>query len=125
MITCGRKSDEPRIERPRRSGCGIEPGDGQSRGLALAREGAKLAICARTASAISAAADEIRTATGADVLAQPTDVTDYDAVRRLVAETMERFGRIDICVTNAGGPPSKKFAETKIEDWASAVNLNR
>jgi len=99
-------------------------GLGKAVAMALAREGAKLAICARTASAISAAADEIRTATGADVLARPTDVTDYESVRRLVAETMERFGRIDICVTNAGGPPSKKFAETTVEDWASAVNLN-
>src|SRR5258708_22904192 len=92
--------------------------------MALAREGAKLAICARTASAISAAADEIGAATGADVLAQPADVTDRDAVRRLVAETAARFGRIDICVTNAGGPPSKQFGETTVEDWQSAVNLN-
>src|SRR5258708_1612764 len=92
--------------------------------MALAREGAKLAICARTASAISAAGDEMRGATGADVLAQPADVPDRDAVHRLVAETAERFGRIDICVTNAGGPPSKKFAETTVEDWQSAVNLN-
>jgi len=99
-------------------------GLGKAVAMALAREGAKLAICARTASAISAAADEIRAATGADVLARPTDVTEYESVRRLVAETMERFGRIDICVTNAGGPPSKKFAETTVEDWASAVNLN-
>ena len=99
-------------------------GMGKAVALALAREGAKLAICARTASAISAAADEIRAATGADVLSRPTDVTDYDAVRRLVAETVDRFGRIDICVTNAGGPPSKKFAETTVEDWSSAVNLN-
>jgi 3-oxoacyl-[acyl-carrier protein] reductase len=99
-------------------------GIGKAVAMALAREGTKLAVCARTASAISAAADEIRAATGADVLARPTDVTDYDAVRRLVAETLERFGRIDICVTNAGGPPSKTFAETTLEDWASAVNLN-
>src|SRR5260370_39042564 len=83
-------------------------GIGKAVAMALAREGAKLAICARTASAISAAADEIRAATGADVLAQPADVTDRDAVRRLVGETVERFGRIDICVTNAGGPPSKQ-----------------
>ncbi len=99
-------------------------GLGKAVAVALAREGAKLAICARTPSTISAAADEIRLATGAEVLARPVDVTSYDAVRRLVAETMERFGRIDICVTNAGGPPSKTFAETTVEDWASAVNLN-
>ena len=99
-------------------------GLGKGVALALAREGAKLAICARSKGAIQKAADEIRGATGADLLARATDVTKYGEVRLLVAETMERFGRIDICVTNAGGPPSKTFAETTVEDWAAAVDLN-
>jgi 3-oxoacyl-[acyl-carrier protein] reductase len=99
-------------------------GLGKGVALALAREGAKLAICARTKDAIQKAADEIRGATGADVLARATDVTKYAEVRLLVAETMERFGRIDICVTNAGGPPSKTFGETTVGDWAAAVDLN-
>src|SRR5262249_27855555 len=99
-------------------------GIGKAVAMALAREGTKLAICARTASAISAVADEIRAATGVEVVAGPADVADLDAVRRLVAETIECFGCIDVCVTNAGGPPSKTFAETTVEDWASAVNLN-
>src|SRR2546427_13259713 len=68
-------------------------GIGKAVAMALAREGTKLAICARTVAAISAAADEIRAATGVEVLARPTDVTDYDAVRRLVAETRERSWR--------------------------------
>jgi len=99
-------------------------GLGKGVALALAREGAKLAICARTMAGIQKAADEIRGATGAEVLARATDVTKYAEVRLLVEETMERFGRIDICVTNAGGPPSKTFDETTVEDWASAVDLN-
>ena len=99
-------------------------GMGKAVAMTLAREGAKLGICARTASAIAAAADEIRAATGAEVLALPADVTNYDAVRRFVAETVARFGRIDICVTNAGGPPSKKFGDTTVHDWGAAVNLN-
>ena len=37
---------------------------------------------------------------------------------------VERFGRLDICVANAGGPPSKSFAETSIEDWRAAADLN-
>lgn len=92
--------------------------------MAMAREGAKLVMCARRANAIEAAAVEIRQATGAEVLARATDVTRQDDVRRLAAETLETFGRIDICVTNAGGPPSKTFAETTPEDWAAAVDLN-
>ena len=89
-------------------------GLGKGVALALAREGAKLAICARSKGAIQKAADEIRGATGADVLARATDVSKHAEVRLLVAETMERFGRIDICVTNAGGPPSKTFGETTV-----------
>jgi 3-oxoacyl-[acyl-carrier protein] reductase len=41
-----------------------------------------------------------------------------------VGDTVQRFGRLDICVANAGGPPSKTFAETTIEDWEAAGRLN-
>jgi 3-oxoacyl-[acyl-carrier protein] reductase len=99
-------------------------GLGKAVAMALGHEGAKLAVCSRTADAIKAAAEEIGHATGVEVLALAADVTCPDEVRRLVAETLERFGRIDICVTNAGGPPSKPFAETTAEDWAAAVDLN-
>jgi len=99
-------------------------GLGKAVALALAREGAKLAICARTPDTIQAAAGEIRKATGVDVLARAIDVTVEGQVRELVEETQRQFGRIDICVTNAGGPPSKMFAETSAADWISAVNLN-
>ena len=90
----------------------------------LAREGAKLAICARTESTLKATAEAIRNKTGAEVLARPVDVTHYDQVRAFIAETARRFGRIDVCVTNAGGPPAKPFAETTVEDWQAGVNLN-
>jgi len=99
-------------------------GLGKGVALALAREGAKLAICARTSGAIQAAAEEIRSVTGVEVLARAMDVTAQDQVGELVEETQRRFGRIDICVSNAGGPPSKTFAETSADDWISAVNLN-
>jgi 3-oxoacyl-[acyl-carrier protein] reductase len=99
-------------------------GLGKAVAIALAREGAKLSLCARRAEAIEMTAEEIRRATGGEIVSRAADVTNQEAVRRLVAETMERFGRIDICVTNAGGPPSKPFAETTREDWSSAVDLN-
>ncbi len=99
-------------------------GLGKACAMALAREGAKLVICARRKDAIEAAAEEIRRATGVEVLAEAVDVTQAGDVEGLVAKTMERFGRIDVCVTNAGGPPSKSFAETTAQDWASAVDLN-
>ena len=99
-------------------------GMGKAVAMGLAREGAKLAICARTAATLNATAEEIRRATAAEVFARPVDVTDYDAVRGFVAETFQRFGRVDVCITNAGGPPAKLFSDTTVEDWQSAVNLN-
>lgn len=99
-------------------------GLGKAVALELAREGARLAICARTESDLEAAADQIRRETGAEVLARALDVTVHEEVRRFVGAVAERFGRVDICVANAGGPPSKTFAETTIEDWQAAANLN-
>jgi 3-oxoacyl-[acyl-carrier protein] reductase len=99
-------------------------GLGKAVALGLAREGARLAMCARTASTLEAAAAEIRAETGVEVLTRAFDVTVYDDVRRFVADTAERFGRIDICVANAGGPPTKSFAETTVEEWHRAAELN-
>lgn len=99
-------------------------GLGKAVALALAREGTRLALCSRRAKAVESAAEELRRATGVEAMAQAADVTRPDEVRRLVAETLDRFGRIDICVTNAGGPPSRSFAETTVEDWSAAVDLN-
>jgi len=99
-------------------------GLGKAVALGLAREGAKLAICARTESTLNRTAEEIRQETGAEVLARAVDVTVYEEVRSFVAEAASRFGRVDICVTNAGGPPAKPFSETTVEDWQAGVNLN-
>ena len=99
-------------------------GLGKAVAMGLAREGAKLALCARTAVTLEQTAEEIRAQTGADVIARAVDVTDYGQVRGFVSAAAERFGRIDICVANAGGPPSKTFAETTVADWESAAGLN-
>jgi len=99
-------------------------GLGKAVALGLAKEGAKVALCARTGTTLQAAAQEIRRDTGVEVMAHALDVTSYEDVRRFVAAVIEKFGRLDICVANAGGPPSKTFAETTIEDWQAAANLN-
>jgi 3-oxoacyl-[acyl-carrier protein] reductase len=99
-------------------------GLGQAIALGLAREGARLAMCARTESTLRAAADEIREQTGVDVMAQAVDVTAHVEVQQFARAVVERFGRIDICVANAGGPPAKSFADTTLEDWQTAANLN-
>jgi 3-oxoacyl-[acyl-carrier protein] reductase len=99
-------------------------GLGKAVALGLAREGARLALCARTASTLEATACEIRRETGVEVFTRALDVTVPGDVQRFVADTAAHFGRLDICVANAGGPPSKSFAETTVEDWHAAANLN-
>ena len=99
-------------------------GLGRAVATGLARDGAKLALCARSAPALETAAEEIRRETGAEVLTRALDVTDYREVRQFVVAVVERFGRLDICVANAGGPPAKSFAETTMEDWRAAAELN-
>ena len=95
-------------------------GLGKAVALGLAAEGAKLAICARGEEELRRTAAEIPT----EVLAQTVDVTVEAQVRGFVEAVMRKFGRVDICVTNAGGPPAKRFADTSLEDWRSAVDLN-
>lgn len=86
----------------------------------LSAEGARVAICSRDEKRVQAAAREI----GGDVFAQTVDVTDEAQVRSFVERVQDKYGRVDICVTNAGGPPSKPFADTSVDDWRSAVDLN-
>jgi 3-oxoacyl-[acyl-carrier protein] reductase len=95
-------------------------GLGKAAALGLAAEGAKLAICARGIEELQRTASEIRT----DVLARAVDVTIEAQIRGFVDDTLRKFGRIDICVTNAGGPPARRFEDTSSDDWHSAVDLN-
>ena len=99
-------------------------GLGRATAERFAVEGARLAICARNEKSIRAVADDLRTRESADVLAAACDVTDPGAVHRFCAAVAERFGRIDVCVTNAGGPPAKGFLAVTVEDWRRAVDLN-
>ena len=101
-----------------------------SKGLGLAvaqefaREGADVAICSRNSAELEKAAAAIEKSSGRAPYWKAFDVTRYDDVRDFVAEVNKRFGRVDICVTNAGGPPSKKFLDTSNEEWRTAVDTN-
>jgi len=102
---------------------GASRGIGKYIALALAREGCDVSICARTESALEEAAEEIR-AEGAEVLALPMDVTEAGEPERLVEETYNRFGRVDIYVGNVGGNRRGDFEELSDEDWEDLINLN-
>jgi 3-oxoacyl-[acyl-carrier protein] reductase len=88
----------------------------------LAREGAHVAICARTACTLAETAAHIQKTTGREVLQQALDVTDWAAVTAFVAAVEARFDRVDICVTNSGGPPSNDFKNTPPEAWRAALD---
>src|SRR5215475_4760105 len=99
-------------------------GMGLATAEAFAREGAQVAMCARTEKTLLEAANRIRTQTGAEVYAEALDVTDAAAVQQFVEQVAKRFGRIDICVTNAGGPPAKNFLSIAPDEWRKAVDMN-
>src|SRR5271165_2555873 len=96
-------------------------GIGRATAEAFAAEGCRLAICARNREALHNVAEKIRGQHRTEVLAEPFDVTDADAVRDFVEAVVRKFGSADICVTNAGGPPAKGFLATTIDEWKSAL----
>jgi len=98
-------------------------GIGKAIALGLAREGCSLAICARTTETLEQTAAEIREDTGSSVLAVTADLTRPEDIERLVSATVERYGGIDILVTNAGGPPSALFEEIDDDTWLRSVEL--
>ena len=99
-------------------------GMGRSAAEAFAAEGARLAMCARNQKTLRAAADEIRSKYKVEVFDQVLDVTDSEGVRRFVQAVAERFGGVDVCVTNGGGPPAKNFLSITAEDWHKAIETN-
>ena len=103
---------------------GSSQGIGRAIALGLAAEGAHVALCARRQTELDAAAAEIRSRFGVEALGHALDVADDTAVRDFVTAAHVHFGRIDVCVPNAGGPPAKPFLATTMEDWERAWQLN-
>jgi 3-oxoacyl-[acyl-carrier protein] reductase len=97
-------------------------GLGRASAVALAQEGAKVVICARGVEALADAEGELARYT--EVLAIPADVTDPAAPAQLVTAAVERFGRLDIVVANAGGPPAGRALEVDDAQIEAAVNAN-
>ena len=91
---------------------------------AFAVEGCRVAMCSRNAKTLEAAAEEVKKQHNVDVFAQAVDVTDAAAVGRFVSAVVEKFGSVDICITNAGGPPAKGFLAASLDDWQHAIEAN-
>jgi 3-oxoacyl-[acyl-carrier protein] reductase len=97
-------------------------GLGRAAARELVREGANVAICARTAKDLEQTASELSALGGGEVFWQAVDVSDPAAVSSFIAAIMTRFSRVDICITNTGGPPSKLFAATTDADWRTWID---
>src|ERR1044072_4328877 len=99
-------------------------GLGKACASARAAEGANVVITARGEEALRLVADEIQASSAVEALAIAGDVTDENHVRHVMAEAKNRFGRIDILIANAGGPPAGFFGDFTAEDYRKAVELN-
>jgi len=99
-------------------------GIGKATALAFAREGANVAVTARSQSEIEAVRDEIKSF-GQNAIAIPAEVSNEEAVNRMVKAVIDEYGTIDILVNNAGVHIRSPLVEMKLEDWelTMAVNL--
>jgi len=102
---------------------------GGSKGLgracadSLAQEGADLVICSRNAGELDQAAAEIRAASGVDVLAVPGDLSRLVDIQTLIERTADHFGRLDVLVSNSGGPPAGRAVDTTEEVWHQSIDM--
>jgi 3-oxoacyl-[acyl-carrier protein] reductase len=103
---------------------------GSSRGLGfavareLAAEGCAVVLCARDGDAVEHARKELVNEFGSDVLGVAADLSQQDDVERVVRAALDRFGRIDILVTNTGGPPAGPFEDHAPDVWEQTVAQN-
>jgi 3-oxoacyl-[acyl-carrier protein] reductase len=98
-------------------------GIGRAAAEAFAREGAKLALCARRTETLEATATALRSQHGADVLALPCDVADAAQIDPVVARVVAHYGTVHVLVNNAGGPPPGRSDQVSDADWQRAFEL--
>lgn len=104
--------------------CAASRGMGKAIAMGLAKEGVNMAICARNEEALRKTAHEIESATSVKIIPIMADLKKGSEIKSLVEETVDRFGWIDILITNAGGPPSGPSLSFNDQDWEYAVVLN-
>ncbi|MEU8251030.1 glucose 1-dehydrogenase [Nonomuraea sp. NPDC048916] len=102
---------------------GAGRGLGRSMAAALVDAGASVTVAARTASELDAFVEEAREA-GGQALACPADITDEAAVERMVAATVETFGRVDVLVNNSGIVASTPLLDQSAAEWDRVVATN-
>ena len=102
---------------------GASSGIGRSTALHLASRGAKVVLGARRETQLRALAQEIQAA-GGQAVYRSTDVTRRQDLQALVDSGVDRFGRVDVIVNNAGIGPLSRFDELRVEDWDAMIDVN-
>ncbi|MGA9450285.1 MAG: SDR family oxidoreductase [Verrucomicrobiia bacterium] len=102
---------------------GASSGLGEATARLLSAEGATVVLGARRVERLKSLADEL-TAKGGKALAVATDVTHCDQVKRLVDAAVQKFGRIDVMINNAGLMPHSPLERLKIDDWDRTIDVN-
>jgi NADP-dependent 3-hydroxy acid dehydrogenase YdfG len=100
---------------------GASSGLGEAAARFLSVQGACVALGARRIDRLESLAKELM---GERTIALQTDVTRYDQVKRLVDSAVEKFGRIDVIINNAGLMPNSPLERLKIEDWDRMIDVN-
>ena len=102
---------------------GASRGLGRACAMGLAQEGARVAISSRSAEALEATAQEIRSATGVEVFAVPGDLSRLADIQELIHRTVDHFGRLDVVISNSGGPPEGRAVDTSEDSWERAIQM--
>ena len=103
---------------------GSSQGLGRAIADALAAEGADLVINSRSREKLMTVKSEIVEETGARVEVAACDLTPADGAAELIAAAESAFGKVDILVTNTGGPPAGMFEDHSVEVWDEAIQQN-
>jgi 3-oxoacyl-[acyl-carrier protein] reductase len=103
---------------------GASRGLGYATGLALAKEGCRVVINSRDEEKVKSAVKKIATETGAQIIGLAGDVSNVSVPAKLVTQTIEAFGGLDILITNSGGPPAGTFESFNEATWQKAVDLS-
>jgi 3-oxoacyl-[acyl-carrier protein] reductase len=91
---------------------------------ALAQEGSHIALCGRDLALAQQAATQIKTEFGVEARADACDVAQASQISAWVGAVGQQFGKIDLLVVNAGGPPAAAFTQLNDTDWQAAFDLN-
>lgn len=102
---------------------GASSGLGEATARLLSAQGASVVLGARRTERIQSVADEL-TRSGGKALAIPTDVTQYEQVKRLVDAAVQTYGHLDVMLNNAGLMPHSPLERLKIDDWNRMIDVN-